>query len=312
MPAGPGATQPARDTERHGRLLGVALVAVVRDHLGEGGTVGPPAQFPRGAALVHGADAWVLLDEDAERRLGSALAWALRAGTRTLNVVARDGTGVLARRAQELAFPTTVWALDGRSITRAAAQPLAPAEPPPAAHLALVDLIEQAGAEPAIEHGILTGEVRGLEVCRVVDDRHSGAVRLEVGVGAHDREAFTMIYGDVPGLPALRGVVDAVLEHRVPGSVRHPLSRLAPERLLRWRLLQDPSPLGAAELAPAEPPLPRRKLNEVVACTATGTGIDGRPIVAVCSSGVDLEVIPYAVDAPRAAAGAPGVARGGP
>jgi hypothetical protein len=312
MSAGSDATQPARDTERHSRLLGVALGAVVLDHVGDSaGPVGDPAPFPRGAALMHGVDAWVLLDDDAERRLGSALAWALRAGARALHVVARDGGGVLARRAHEFSFPTSVWALDGRSIERAEPQPLGPPDPPPAAHLALMDLIERAGASPVVEHGIVMGEVRGLEVCRVVDDRHTGAVRLEVGVGAHDREAFTMIYGDVPELPALRGVVDAVLEHRVPGSVRHPLSRLAPERLLRWRLLQDGAPVGAVELVPAEPPMPRRNLSEVVACTATGTGVDGSAMVVVCSSAVDLDVIPYAVDARLAASGAPGVAGGG-
>ena len=50
-----------------------------------------------------------------------------------------------------------------------------------------------------VEHGVVTGEVRGLEVCRVVDDRTTGdGVRLEVGVGAHDREAFAIIHGDVP------------------------------------------------------------------------------------------------------------------
>ncbi len=59
--------------------------------------------------------------------------------------------------------------------------------------------------------------MRGLEVCRVVDDPATGAVRLEVGVGAHDREAFAIMHGDVPTVEALAGVVRAVAEHRRTG-----------------------------------------------------------------------------------------------
>ena len=68
-----------------------------------------------------------------------------------------------------------------------------------------------------VEHGVVTGEVRGLEVCRVVDvDDGGGRVRLEVGVGPHDREAFAIIHGDVPTRAALAGVVAAVAAARRP------------------------------------------------------------------------------------------------
>ncbi len=59
------------------------------------------------------------------------------------------------------------------------------------------------GLHVCVEHGVLVGEVRGLEVCRVVDDPHLGTTRLEVGVGAHDREAFQMLHGDVPAIELL-------------------------------------------------------------------------------------------------------------
>jgi hypothetical protein len=238
----------------------------------------------------------VLLDEEPERRLGSAVAWAIRSGAASLHVIAGDGTGVLARRAAELVLQISVWRLDGASIRPAHPAPISPPEPPLAGHLALVDLIEEGGASPVVEHGVVVGEVRGLEVCRVVDDPHTGAVRLDVGVGAHDREAFALMYGDVPTVSALKGVVDAVSKSRVPGTA-HPLSRLAPERLLRWRLLQEPTLVGAVDLYPAQPPLPRTNLKDVVPCTAAGTAADGSPIIVVCSAGVDLDVVPYALDA---------------
>jgi hypothetical protein len=157
-----------------------------------------------------------------------------------------------------------------------------------------------------VEHGVVTGEVYGLEVCRVVDDRLDGHVRLEVGVGAHDREAFTLVHGDVPTVEALAGVVEAVAAHR-GASADHPLQRLAPERLLRWRLEEEPGAVGLASLRPSEPPVPRPDIKLRAPCTAGGHRADGSPVSVVCSTGVDLDLIPYATDARRMGEGSPGV-----
>ena len=170
-----------------------------------------------------------------------------------------------------------MWQVDGRELRPAVAEPLAP--PPAAApeHLALVPTIEAGGASPVVEHGVVTGEVRGLEVCRVVDDADGGQVRLEVGVGVHDREAFALIHGDVPTVDALAGVVQAVTRHRGGEASDHPLDRLAPERLLRWRLEQDPTVIGLDSLAPAEPPVPRPSIKDRAPCTALGRRATARP-----------------------------------
>jgi hypothetical protein len=292
-------------TGRQQRLRSIKLQALVRDHVGRdlGGSIGA---FPPGAALVADGGAWVLLEDEPERGLGPALAWAIRNGAGALHVLADHATGLLARRAPGLRFPIEVWHVDERTLLPAVAEPLAP---PPAAspeHLALVDTIVAGGAEPVVEHGVVTGEVRGLEVCRVVDDPFTGAVRLEVGVGAHDREAFTIIHGDVPTPDALAGVVRAVDEHRRPGAKQHPLDRLVPERLIRWQLQQDPHKLGLAVVTPAQPPLPRRNVKDRVPCVATATRGDGSPVTLVCSTGVDLDLVPYAIDARLM----PGVDRG--
>ena len=121
-------------------------------------------------------------------------------------------------------------------------------------------LIAAGGATPAIEHGVLVGEVRGLEVCRVVTDAATGDTRLEVGIGQHDREAFQMLHGDVPTVEALAKVVAAVEPHRQHGAAPHPLNRLGQEQALRatadrrpgvWSVphgsRQWPSPLARAE-----------------------------------------------------------------
>ena len=295
------------DGSRRSRLNGIKLLALVTAELGR--APGDPVEFAPGAALRDAEDAWVLLDERPAVRLGAAIAWALRSGAQRLHVVAEAGTDVLARRAAEFELPITVWTVAGRSMHRAAPgelpNPMAASEQ----HEAYRPLIVEGGADPVVEHGVLTGEVRGLEVCRVVDDPATGATRLEVGVGEHDREAFQMMHGDVPTLASLARVVDAVAQHRSPEAPPHPLKSLGAERLIRWRLEQQPDLVGASVLAPAPPPLPRTNLKDPLPCVAAGIGTDGERVVVVCSSGIDLDLIPYAADA-RLALGEPGVGGG--
>ncbi|MET0323641.1 MAG: hypothetical protein ABW219_00365 [Ilumatobacteraceae bacterium] len=283
-------------SDRRGRLRSIKLQALVRDHLGRE-LDARPGSFPPGAALSDDAQAWVLVEDVPERGLGAALAWAVRNGAGELHVLADRATGLLARRATGFRLPITVWHVAERTLLPAVAEP--PLVPPPAdpAHLELVDTIVAGGAVPVVEHGVVTGEVRGLEVCRVVDDPSTGAVRLEVGVGAHDREAFTIIHGDVPTVEALAGVVHAVIAHRSTDAPLHPLNHLAPERLLRWRLEQDPALLDLVTLTPSQPPVPRPNVKDRVPCTAIGRREDGSGVLVVCSVGVDLDLVPYAVDA---------------
>lgn len=298
------------DADRRSRLLGVKLRALVRDHLADE-SVGEASPFAPGAALRHGDVAWVLLDDRPGIMLGAALAWMLRTGASSLQVIAEHDTGVLARRAAAFATPISVWHAHARSLLPAVPEPHTAPVDVPAHHEEFRQLISDAGAEPQVEHGVLFGDVRGLEVCRVIDDPHLGTTRLEVGVGAHDREAFQMLHGDVPTAESLRRIVDIVLRHRRPGAPQHPLNRLAAERYLRWRVLEDPSLVGAVSMEVAPPPVPRANLKDPVPCVATGRDPAGRTVVVVCASGVDLDLVPYAADARMAVEAAdPGVGEG--
>ena len=176
---------PSSDTaaaERRSRLVGIKLRALVRDHLDDD-TVGEAVGFAPGAALVHAGAGWVLLDDRPAVRLGAALAWALRSDITSLHVLAEEGTGVLARRAAAFDLPLSVWHVDGRTLWPAVAEPFAEPADVPGHHRELIPVIEQGGAAPVEEHGVLVGEVRGLEVCRVIDDPDLATTRLEVGVG---------------------------------------------------------------------------------------------------------------------------------
>ncbi|HEY5876921.1 MAG TPA: hypothetical protein VIT64_16550 [Ilumatobacteraceae bacterium] len=267
----------------------------MREHASEGDV--QPGSFSGGAALVHGSDAWVLLDDRPERGLGPALAWARQQGASGVHVLAEQATGVLARRAGEFAEPPTVWTVSGRSLAVAVADPPSASPPIDPELLDLAPLIKAAGATPVIEHGVLVGEVVGLEVCRAIRDADTGAVRLEVGVGAHDREAFLLMHGDVPTEVALTRVVSAVAEHRRPGADPHPLNRLGAERALRARLIADPALVELTELVAADPPVVRTNLKDPVPCVGIGRAGDGTPTVVVCSVGIDLDLVPFAADA---------------
>jgi hypothetical protein len=234
--------------------------------------------------------------------LGAVLAWADQRQIGEVHVLTEDGAGGLARRAECFARPIAVWQIAGATLTHAEPDPIPAIVSPPEKALDLVGTLRAAGLEIVIEHGQVRGEIAGLEVARVVE--LDGDVRIEVGVGRNDREAFALVHGDVPTADALASVVTAVRQHRRAGDLTHPLARLAPERWLRSALVREPALVGALELEAIEPTLPRENLKDPSPAIAIGATPDGGNIVVACSVGVDLDLVPAAADA-RLAAAAP-------
>lgn len=299
--------------DRRRKLLGIKLRALVSDHVGA--TVDTePVEFGTGAGLVVDGAAWVIVDGPAARTLGASLVWAIRQRATSLDIVVESEGGQVARRAAGFDFPIHVWYPVERTLLPIVAE-APPAIPEPSAdHLELTPLIAAGGANPLVERGVVTGDVRGLEVCRVVDEPTVGhfaelndvpvdmfpepgdGVILEVGVGATDREAFQLIHGHLPKLDALADVVAAVTAYRSAEAIQHPLNRMAPERFLRWQVEEDPSLLGLTELHPVDPPVPRRSMKYAEPCVAHGVDDTGRRVAVVFSSGVDLDLVPFVAD----------------
>ncbi len=305
---------------RRAQLLGIKLGVLVAEHLGRA-VDQVPEPIANGSAMVVDGAAWVLIDGPAGRSLGGALAWAIRHDATSLDLIAESDTGLLARRAERFALPIVVWYPVERTLLPAVAEPLTPPRDAAPVHLAVREMIEGSGATFVVEHGVVTGEVRGLEVCRVVDQPTTGyfdedgvepisalsaelaadhttsdGVIVEVGVGAPDREAFRIIHGDLPTVDALAEVVATVDGHRRPGASPHPLNRLVPERLVRSRLVDQPSLIGLVSVEPVDPPLPRTGLNDTVPCVASGSDDAGRRSHIVCSVGIDLDLVPFVAD----------------
>jgi hypothetical protein len=256
--------------------------------------------LPLGAAMAdrETATAWVLVEGSSPRGLGAALAWAQRESTQNLHVLV-DGPGataaVLARRAS-LLTGVTVWHVEGREVAAAAPAsfPVVPPLPPEVAVMA--DRLRRHGIEPVVEHGVLMGEVLGLEVCRAVtgDD---GRFRLETGVGRNDRQARALLLADRDVDDALDEVVETIRRWRRPGVRAHPANTIAVERWLRATVVARPDLVDAAFLASVPPVLERHDLTHAVPAPAAGEDISGRPLLVVCSAGIDLDLVPSAADA---------------
>ena len=235
----------------------------------------------------------MLIDDGVVGRFGPAVAWASRVGASSLDVVV-DGSpsaaGIVARRAACFSPAPAVWGVSGTSLVPAVPAPLLPDEPddPPAL---LVALLESHGLEVIWEHGVLRGEVLGLEVARTVGPT------LEVGVGRHDRRArFDMRPGESLSA-ALDEAASAVRARRRPGAARHPANLLARSRWLRALLVRSPLEYGFASLSPVAPPVPWFDLPEAGAAPCVGVSArTGAAAVAVCSVGVDLDLVPTAAD----------------
>ncbi|MDQ6614549.1 MAG: hypothetical protein M3083_07340 [Actinomycetota bacterium] len=263
-----------------------------------------PALFPKGAGLrplTPGGPAFVLVDGASHRSLGGVLAWALRhrAGQVHLLVDASDEVAaVLARRAQPFTLPVAVWRVDPPTLRAVLPAGFLPSPALPGEAASFADVLRGAGVEPVVEFGLLTGEVLGLEVARVVVDR-DGA-RLEVGVGSQDRQAHRDLEPNRPAEEQLAEVVAMIRRFRTPGGSAHLANSLGRERWLRRVVVARPELVGAAWLAPMPAAVPRGDLRTPTAAMAAGVDAAGRPVVVATSTGIDLDLVPAAADARRA------------
>lgn len=268
------------------------------------GTGALPAPFPKGAALrpaAAGGAAFVLVDGAHPRSLGGVLAWALRYEAGEIHLLAdsrEEIASLLARRAQAFALPVTVWQVVPPTLRLATPAGFSPPPPLPSAAAPFAEVLRAAGVEPVVEFGVLTGELLGLEVARVVID--GDGARLEVGVGSQDRTFHRDLEPDRAAPDVLAEVVAMIRRWRTPEGSAHLANSLAVERWLRHVVVARPDLVGAAWLAPMPPSVPRDDLRTSTAAMAAGVDVGGQPVVVATSTGIDLDLVPAAADARRA------------
>ena len=251
-----------------------------------------------GPAVVIGDEGWVVAVEHSHHALAVAHLWAASTGVERVHLVVENDQGVVARRSRYFARATTVWVYVDNELVQATSAVHEPVRRVPASHERFASLIADCGVDVVREHGVLSGEVLGLEVCRVVEDSaEPDGVRLEIGVGMHDRETFRLVHGMQATGEQLINVARTVADIRRNPTAQHPLARLALERRLRSRLLENPGLLGATRAWAAEPPVVRTNVKDAVPCVAMAERHDGSTVVVACTSIADLDVIGFGADA---------------
>lgn len=253
--------------------------------------------FGIGVALTTGGVGYALVEDSGHRGIGRVLAWADRTGVSGAVHVLVEGAasaGVLARRSQLFTQPPQVWLIDGATVAPAVPAAYEARIEPSGAALAAAEPMAAAGAELVIEFGVVTGEVKGLEIGRVVE--RDGDWILEVGVGKNDRAAASMMESLRPKAVMLADVVATVAAQRRPDASPHLLNRLARERWLRATIVANPRRVGAAALVAIEAPTPRLNLVDTMPALAVGTDVTGEPLVVGCSVGIDLDLAAIAAD----------------
>ncbi|MGQ0433781.1 MAG: hypothetical protein ACT452_15395 [Microthrixaceae bacterium] len=279
-------------------LLTAKLRSLVIAHWGDGDRA--EVDFPGGAALVYGDQAWLLIDADPLKAFGPALVWSARNSASRLHLLVDSSAEVLARRATCFRDAPTIWQVDEATLAPVVpAPPAPPVAAPPAPELA--GLLVDADLEVGGEEGLVRGEVNGLEVARIVHGTTSTGIEidaplLEVGVGFADREMTAMLHGSLSPVDQLARVADIVRQHRRPGAQRHPLNQMAPERWLRAVLVRNPGRLGLSRLVPVAPATPRPNLKDTAVAMAEGETAAGERVVVACSVGADLSLVPEAAD----------------
>ncbi|MFZ9210081.1 MAG: hypothetical protein ACO221_04675 [Ilumatobacteraceae bacterium] len=304
-------TSRADSSSHASRMAHLRLRAIVDAHRsgsGAGGAIGgrsdvEGSEFGQAVGLVIDDVAWVLVTGRYERSLGPALMWALRKNATSLKLLLNERAGELARIATHFDFAIEVFEVDAAGVARVAVPKDATKIEVSVADEMFADFIKSAGADVVREHGVISGEVCGLEVCRVVratsasDLDGAGESELEIGVGAHDRETFKLLHGRTATVESLRKVIAEVAARRAVGAQVHPLNQLARERMLRHYVCLSPQLVGAKSLQPAQPPIARTNLKDVVPCCAVGVSLTGEKMVVIFNVGVDPDVVSFGADA---------------
>ena len=250
-----------------------------------------------GAALASSDPnrVWLYLADTPDRSLGRALAFAAHRRADDVHLLVDEGGGVLARRGAVLSPPVSVRRVVDRALVPVEPAPLPVPMQPPANADHLVAMLRDAGVEVVVEHGVIHGEIRGLEVARVrVGD--DGEPVLDVGVGRFDQEATALLHGHLPTAEALERAVAQVRAHRSSDAPPHPINRLARDRWLRAQILDDPSLVGLESLEPVDPPEPRLNVKDAHPAAALGRDAAGNRVLVVASVGIDLDLVPFTAD----------------
>lgn len=249
------------------------------------------ASFPAGAGIQSGDAAYVYLVKPEPSPLAAALAWGTRMGATDLHVIVDDDDGLIGLQATGFEPPVQVWKAVGAELTELIPATM-PDVPVPSEVDEHISLLLDAGCDIAGEHGVVVGEVLGLEVARIVLEA-DGATSVRVGVGLYDQEAHALVHAGESVEGRLDQVVTEVRRHRRAGAAPHPINRVARQRWLRAIVLAEPGIVGLETASALTPLRPRGGIHEEGPVAAAGVS-NGRGEIVVTAVGIDLDAVPCA------------------
>lgn len=262
--------------------------------------------------IEPGGAGFVLVEFGTPQAVAGAISWAAAQRCNSLTVFVDLDAGAAARYASYFGSAQVtagddsgIGDIDVRSVAGASSIPVT-AEPlpnpidPPEPPDDLIEIMREQGLEIVSEHGVIRGEIRGLEVARLVrwpiETGGDGQLHLEVGVGRFDRDAIWAVRDGTNMVEALADTAAMVRRYRRPGADPHPLGRLQRERWLRSVVVADPGLVGAATLEPVAMTIEAAGMKDTHPAGSVGRDPDGSGVVVVTSIGVDLSVMPLAAD----------------
>ncbi|MGB3411426.1 MAG: hypothetical protein WBA45_09510 [Microthrixaceae bacterium] len=290
-------------SDQRERLLASKLTGLVRSlrPVGEGASE-PEA---RGALTVmtDGARAYGLIEMGGPGPVASAVLWARRNGCAELVLFVDEAASTGARFASYFSsgdVRVSVLEVAGSTASAVVAEPAPATIPAPIVPHDLIDVLRAQQLEVVAEHGVIRGELLGLEVARLVrwpaanggDDE----LHLEAGVGRFDRDAVAAVNADMSPEDALGRTLEVVRKHRYSGAPVHPLQLLSRERWLRVSLLADPGRVGAKRLEAVAMTTEAPGMRDPHPAAAYGEHRDGQSLIAVCSTGINMATVPLAAD----------------
>lgn len=247
--------------------------------------------FSGGVAIRDGYRAFVYLMADKPSPLGAALAWGVRKEASELHVVVDSPDPVLTVMAAGLDPKPILWEVAGRNLVPMTETKMASAIEPSETAMALAGLLSSAGCEIVVENGAVIGEIQGLEVARVVIAA-DGQAHVRVGVGLYDQDAGALAQAGRPVEDRLADVIAEVRSYRNNTALPHPLNRVARSRWLRSVVSDQPELVGLDAVAKVAPLFISESVRDDRPVAALGVSNRGEDVLVVCSSGVDLDLIP--------------------
>ena len=249
-----------------------------------------PIQTKIGAMRSNGTQKFLYAPNENVSPL--AISLALATDETDINLVVDASDHLLLEQTMGLATKHRLWVVEGNKLVphpelkleeRHAPQPLNPT---------IASLLETNGCEIVQENGMTKGEIKGLEVARVVEGSE-GESALQVGVGIYDQEAHKLVDGNESTEEKLSRVVSEVLHYRNKQARPHPLNRVSRPKWLISELVNSPENSGLEEVRRLPVATESKAITETTPAAALARA-ENTKVLIVASVGVDLNAIPIA------------------